>query len=511
MKKLVLFVPLFFFVINITFSQNAESSVTQMDSAVKNLARDVHAKLTERRAGKFLVGQFTFQNGMTPFGSYWANQLIEEITNITGRNYTVHSGETPDAQWTITGEAIIVAGTVRIYSRLIRLSDRSIEAGFNSDFQLNEQINSMLVSAGSSSSAGWDSYEQDSWGSPVSYTIGSTQSSAVVMNRTLTEGDEDYFLLVPATDGRLTIETTGNMDTYLHLYNYETEEELSSDDDGGSGNNARIIYNVRAGTRYLAVVRGYSGSVNGSYGFRGYIFFREGAANWENPISVEIGNSEDAVSIQRTLQADDEDYFLLIPQRDGRLTIETTGRIDTYMELYNGNSRDLLDENDDGGNSNNARIRHNVRAGERYIVMVRGYSSSVRGSYGFRAFFPNTGSSATDAFEPDDDPAQAKTIEPGTPQSRTFHSGDDVDWAQFRIERQGRYTIQAAGVNTNRLDTYIELFDNNMNLIAEDDDGGEGLSASLSINLSAGNYYLKVWCLNDEPDQGYILRINAQQ
>jgi hypothetical protein len=180
------------------------------------------------------------------------------------------------------------------------------------------------------------------------------------------------------------------------------------------------------------------------------------------------------------------------------------------MELYNASTRELLDENDDGGNSDNARIRYNVRSGERYIAMVRGYSSSVRGSYSFRAYFPSTGALAPDAYEPDDDPSQAKTFEIGVSQSRTFHSGDDVDWVQFRITRQGRYLIQAAGVNNNPLDTYIELFDNNMNLIGEDDDGGESLTARLSINLSAGVYYLKVWCLNDEPDQGYTLSIVAQ-
>jgi hypothetical protein len=85
-----------------------------------------------------------------------------------------------------------------------------------------------------------------------------------------------------------------------------------------------------------------------------------------------------------------------------------------------------------------------------------------------------------------------------------------VDWVQFRVTRQGRYVIQAAGINNRRLYTYIELFDNNLNLIDEDDDGGEGLSARLSVNLNPGVYYLKVWCLDDEPDQGYTLRIDAQ-
>jgi hypothetical protein len=510
MKKIVSLFSLFFFVLNIAFSQNAESPVLQMDEAVKILARELNAKLAEKRASKFSVGQFVFQNVATPFGSYWTNQLVGEITNMPDRNYSVFSAETPDGEWTVTGEIVIVAGTVRIFSRLIRLSDRAIEAGFNSDFQLNEQINSMLVSGGSSSSAGRDAYENDSWESPVTYTIGTSQSTAVVMNRAITEDDEDYFLLLPATDGRLTVETTGSIDTYLHLYNYDTDEELDSDDDGGSGSNARITYNVRAGTRYLAVVRGYSGSVTGSYGFRAFIFFREGAGNWGNPVPFEIGNTDDTASMQRTLQSDDEEYFLLVPQRSGRLIIETTGRIDTYMELYNADTREMLDENDDGGSNNNARIRYDVRAGERYVVVVRGYSSSVRGSYGFRAYFPNTAALAPDSYEPDDDPSQAKTIETGTPQSRTFHSGDDVDWAQFRVTRQGRFLIQAAGINSNRLDTYIELFDNNMNLIDEDDDGGESLSSRLSVNLGVGVYYLKVWCLNDEPDQGYTLRIDAQ-
>jgi hypothetical protein len=510
MKKIIIFIPFFFFVLNIIFSQNNENQVLQIDEAVKILAGNINAKLAEKKASKFSVGRFLFQNAATPLGSYWVNQLIGEITNIPGRNYSVFSGETPDGEWTVSGEIVIAAGTVRIYSRLIRLSDRSIEAGFNSDFQFNEQINSMLASGSSSSPGGRDAYEYDSRESPVTYTIGSSQSTAVVMNRYLTEGDEDFFLLIPATDGRLIIETTGSTDTYLHLYNYESTEELADNDDGAQGSNARIIYNVRAGTRYLAVVRGYSGSVSGSYGFRSYIFFREGSVDRGNPVSLEIGNTEDTASIQRNLQADEEEYFLLLPQRSGRLIIETSGRIDTYMELYNAGTRELLDENDDGGTGNNARIRYDVRAGERYIVMVRGYSGSVRGSYGLRAYFPDTGSFAQDEFEPDDDSSGAKTIEIGTSQNRTFHSGNDVDWVQFRVTRQGRYVIQAAGINTRRLDTYIELFDNNLNLIDEDDDGGEGLSARLSVNLNPGVYYLKVWCLNDEPDQGYTLKIDAQ-
>jgi len=502
---------LFFFVLNTVFSQTAESPVVQMDEAVRSLARDIHVKLAEKRAERIAISQFVYNNGnITPLGSYWSNQLIGELANISGRNYSIISGGTNDAEWTISGEIVLAADIVRVYSRLIQSSNRAIEGSFQSSFQRNEQINSMIVSAsggGSSSSAGRDPYETDSWENPVSYTIGSSQT-VPVMTRGITAGDEDFFLLVPDRNGRLTVETTGSIDTYMYLYNYDNEEELGNNDDAGQGSNARISYNVRAGTRYLAMVRGYTSSTSGSYGFRAYIIVREGASSWENPVSYEIGNGED--SVQRTLNAGDEEYFLLVPDRNGRLTIETTGRIDTYIELFDAESRDLLDENDDAGQNNNARIRYNVTAGNSYIAMVRGYSGSISGSYGFRAFFPGAGRLSSDQYEPDDDPSQAKIIETGTPQQRTFHSENDIDWVQFQVSRAGRYIINARGVNSNRLDTYIELFDGSMNSIAEDDDGGDSMSSRLSINLNNGTYFLKVWCIDEEPNQAYALSVEAQ-
>jgi len=514
MKKVFIFIPLFFFVICAGFSQNTESPVPQMDDAVRNLAREIHAKLSEKRAAKITIGQFTYNESIPPFSSYWVNQLIGELTNISGRSYIILSGAASDADWTVTGEIVQAADIIRIYTRLIRTSDRAIEGSFNSSFQRNDYINDMIAYAsvsGGSPSGGRDAREPDSWENPVTFVIGSS-SNSTAMSRTITEGDEDFFLLVPERDGRLTAETTGSIDTYMYLYNYDTDEEITSNDDGGQGGNARIVQNVRAGTRYLAVVRGYSSSTNGAYGFRAYMVVREGGSSWENPHSYEIGIGEDNVTtVNRTIQSGDEEYFLLLPDRDGRLVVETTGRMDTYMELYNADDRnDILDENDDGGTSYNARIRYNVRSGGRYIAVVSGYGGSASGSFGFRAYFPGQGTLTADEYEADDEPSQAKAIVIGTPQQRTFHSGNDVDWISFRVTQAGRYTIQARGVNSNRLDTYLELFDDNLNSIAEDDDGGDSLSSRISTRLNTGLYYLKVWCLDEEPDQAYILSVEAQ-
>jgi len=516
MKRFLIFVPMFFLFLCAIFSQTTESPVAQMDEAVKNLARDLHAKLSEKRAEKITISQFSYRESVPPFSSYWVNQLIGELTNIQGRSYIILSGSSSEADWTVTGEIVQAADIVRIYTRLIRASDRAIEGSFYSSFQRNEHINEMISYSaasnnGAAASGGRDTREPDSWEAPVAFTIGSSPN-ATVMNRTVENGDEDFFLLVPERDGRLTMETTGSLDTFMHFYNLDTGDEIASNDDGGSSSNARIVQNVRAGTRYLAVVRGYSSTTNGAYGFRAFMVVREGGSSWENPHAYEIGVGEDNITaVNCTIQSGDEEFFLLVPDRDGRLVVETTGRIDTYIEFYSANDRDeILDENDDGANSYNARIRYNVHAGSRYIALVRGYDNSITGSFGFRAYFPGQALS-NDEFESDDEPAQATTIEVGTPQQHTFHSGSDVDWVKFQVTRAGRYVIQARGVNNNRLDTYIELFDGNLNSIAEDDDGGDSLSSRISTHLSTGLYYIKAWCLDEEPEQGYILSVEAAQ
>ena len=510
MKKILTLVSIIFIVIGIAYSQSIETPVPQMDEAVGNLAKDIHAKLIEAGAAKVVIGQYTFADNIPTFSNYWINQLILELTNMSGRNYTIVAGGAVDADWTISGEIIQIADVIRVYSRLTRLSDHAIEGSYISNFQRNEYISDMISSGtgGSSSSGTIDIHEPDSWENPVNYTLGTASANAMLMNRSLTEGDEDFFLLVPDRDGRLTAETTGSIDTYMFLYNYDTEEELAYNDDGGQGTNARITYNVLEGTRYLIIVQGYSSSTNGPYAFRAFLTVREGAGSWNNPVAYEIGLGEqNAAVLNRSMEEGDADHFLLIPDMDGLLIMETTGRLDTYLELFDADTRELLEEDDDGGTNYNARIRYNVNSSSRYIAVVRGYRDGERGTFGFRAYFAESRLMEPDEYEPNDEPSLATPFEIGTSQEHTFHTANDVDWIRFNVTTAGRYTINTRGVNNNRLDTYIELFNSNLNLIAEDDDGGTLLSSRLSLNLSAGTYYLKIWCLDDEPDQPYTLTI----
>ena len=388
MKRFLALILVFCLALTALFAQDLPS----LDAAVKGLAVELNKVLIAEKAGTISIGDFSYAGLVPPFGQYLSNQLIQELVNFKGP-YSVSSGGASGVDLIISGEIIQLPDTVRVYTRLISSSGQIIKAAMNTDFNLNDFMAQMLYTEGSRRGGMVirDAWEPDSMDEPVPFEIGPDESTAF-------------------------------MDRTIH---------------------------------------------NGS----------------------------------------DEDFFLLVPARDGRIVMETSGSVDTYLEFYDAGSREMLGENDDGGSSYNARLRYSVTAGRRYIVKIRGYGSDDTGPYGFRAYYSTQEGLEPDQYENDDEPSAAKLISIEETQQRSFHHGDDVDWIKFQVTNAGRHTIRARGVNSNYLDTFIRLYDVDINLIDEDDDGGANLDSRLSVTLDPGFYYIKVLCLDDDPDQPYIISI----
>jgi hypothetical protein len=394
----------FFFVFSGLYGQSPADPVSPLDGAVRALAAEINrqcsklpefSKIPAGEARKIVLGQWAYRDSASALGSYWAAQLAEELTNIPNRPFVLISGGA--VEWVLSGEILEIPGAIRVYTRLSRAGDHAIMATFQSDLEWGEHIAEML-----------------------------------------------------------------------------------SDSDGGRGR-------TPLPTRDAWEPDGM-----------------------ENPLVVEIASGDGGPVINRTIHAgNDEDFFLLTPDKDSTLVMETTGNMDTYMELYDAGSRDRLSHNDDGGSGSNARIRYQARAGGRYIARAGSYEHDSTGRYGFRAWLVETVRMTPDEYEDDNDFDTAKDMAIGTPQRHTFTTGDDVDWVRFRADQAGRYTIRARGVDSNRLDTYIELYDGDCNSIDDDDDGGERLDSRLSMRLQPGTYYLKVECLDDEPGEPYTISITV--
>ena len=270
MKKFYSFITVFIILVGSAYAQVTGNTVQQMDNAIKVLAGDLNRKIVDEKAQRVGIGQFTYRGGVTPFSAYWINQLTEELINTRNRTFNISPSGRYDL--IISGEIVVIADVVRVYTQLIRLDNMNIVSVTHTNLEMDNRIGMMLSysEGGSSSSVFADFWEPDDMDNPVTYDLAG--NGAPVIERTLhstSGGDEDFFLIVPDRDGLLVMETVGRTDTYMELYDADDGEELADDDDDGSDHNALIRHNVQAGKRYIVKVRGYDAAV-GQYGFKAY-------------------------------------------------------------------------------------------------------------------------------------------------------------------------------------------------------------------------------------------------
>ena len=107
-------------------------------------------------------------------------------------------------------------------------------------------------------------------------------------------------------------------------------------------------------------------------------------------------------------EAGDRDWFRFELPGAGRLTVQTTGRTDTFGRLFRGRSSTPEGEDDDGGSGNNFRITADARAGTWYVE-VRGFDYNSTGAYTLRV----------ETTEPPEPPGPPEPPEPETPEPET--------------------------------------------------------------------------------------------
>lgn len=118
-----------------------------------------------------------------------------------------------------------------------------------------------------------------------------------------------------------------------------------------------------------------------------------------------------------------------------------------------------------------------------------------------------TPTAAPDPFEPDDEAAAARPIACGESQIHSFDSADDRDWVIFTLDVSQTVAIRTSGAAGG--DTRLTLLSQAESPIATDEDGGLGLYASLSAELAAGSYLVRVEPGDGMPLREYRLRLSC--
>ncbi len=183
-------------------------------------------------------------------------------------------------------------------------------------------------------------------------------------------GDKDYFQFTLESDGVYIVETKdSSIDMYGYLYD-SNQNLIDSDDDGGSGVNFSIAYEMKAGESYYIRAERL-----GNYGTGNYTLV-------VNKAEDDFGNSfESASDIELEKEYagtinynNDNDYFTFVPESDGYYYIKRISGDYCYTYLYDEN-QNYLNYNYGFG------IKYELKVGKRYYLKV--YSSSIR-DYGFK-------------------------------------------------------------------------------------------------------------------------------
>jgi hypothetical protein len=281
----------------------------------------------------------------------------------------------------------------------------------------------------------------------------------------LKSGAEIWYSIRPTETNLITIETTGDTDTYLEFYDAQ-RNLLLEDDDGGEGYNAKIRTNVESGKTYYVKVRGFDSNDTGTYRIR---------ASLLATTELRFGNSQSA-----NLPSEGENWFRVRTTQAGLVIVETSGSLDTLMEAYDG-SWNLLDSDDDGGEEYNARLEILAEANQTYFFKVRGYDDDT-GAYRILASYE-----AIQAGN-NTERARAVTLNLGEAASVFLLKSSESRWYVHNLARAAMFVVQTRG----NMDTLLFLYDNNGNLLGDDDDSGEGNNALISKRLNPGTYYIEV-------------------
>lgn len=277
----------------------------------------------------------------------------------------------------------------------------------------------------------------------------------------LLAGEQDRYDFTLTEEGYLIAYTQGFVDTFGYLYDSEDHRLISSDDDSTNSNIGFYTY-LQPGSYYI-LVEGYDPEDAGDYRMVVY--------------TQTYQDQEHLLEEEGTLSPGGENQYTITVTEEGYLTVYTLGDLDTYGRLMD-ESHEQITQMDDQGYGDNFMIQWMVSPGT-YYAIVKGYDVTVSGDYVLLVDF--------------------------VPMHHLSHYSS----TQGHIDLGGDFWIdivvtEASYIHTYTLsgiDTYGYLYDDDMNLLVENDESNGYADFLILYWAQPGTYHLQVTGY-DETDEG---------
>ena len=277
----------------------------------------------------------------------------------------------------------------------------------------------------------------------------------------LGSGQEIWYSVRAAERGFLTVKTTGDVDTYLEVY--DAQRNYITENDDGDDLNALVNVAVQANTVYLFKLRGYDAYHTGAYQI--HASFRS---------MQSIAELRTGARTNGNISYGDKIMYSFRASQSGQLTVETSGSTDTYITLYDENLH-YLNYDDDSAGGINDRITWPVTSGRTFYIEVGAYSSGPFGITASIAPFPQ--------------------LNIGSSQNGNVTEGQYIYYI-ITANRSGALTVETSG----QTDTNLELLDDHFEYLTYDDDGAGFPNDRLTWSVISGRtYYIKVGAYGTGP------------
>jgi hypothetical protein len=175
--------------------QPRPASLAELDQFLVETAirLDLRLRALPRESGgqlpRISAGDFTLLDEPVALGDVWKNGILDTLAAVQNRTYILLDTSAPPGEYLLSGVILRAGNSVRVTTRVVRVSDSALIASWNSDLAMTPFVEELLEAAGNSSSVRRDRFENDSRKNPVPAEIGGDS-----LFRT-SNGDRGFFLV----------------------------------------------------------------------------------------------------------------------------------------------------------------------------------------------------------------------------------------------------------------------------------------------------------------------------
>lgn len=211
--------------------------------------------------------------------------------------------------------------------------------------------------------------------------VGFSEEGTVALgtvNNSLTGNEGDIYRFYAAAGTIINVRVSSGIDTVAEIRD-ANGSTLAFDDDSGGDYNPLLRYTLPADGNYALLIRPYSAGNTGAYSV---------TTTLEEP-SIPAASAPSTLtsgSYSDFIDSDAGDRFSFSASAGTFIYVAVTSDLDTVAEIY-GSSGDQLAYNDDSNNTYNPYIAYELPYTGSYVLVIRPYSSGVRGPYQFAVTF----------------------------------------------------------------------------------------------------------------------------